>query len=157
MSQALSPLQGAKPQAQARAHLWRYLFAGSYFGFVLVKAEVLSWYRIQEMFRFQSPYMYLVIGSAVLVGMLSLGLLRRAQVRSLTGEVVRLEPKPSGYKHTLLGGIIFGLGWGLLGACPGPIMALFGAGSTVMVVVFLSALAGTWAYAALKKILPHGP
>lgn len=132
-----------------------YLLAGTVFGFVLVKAEVISWYRIQEMFRFGSLHMYGVIGSAVLVGALSVGLIKRFQVRTFAGAEITLSPKAPTYRRYLLGGTVFGLGWALTGACPGPIAALIGGGQTVFVVVLASAVAGTYTYGLLQKRLPH--
>ena len=133
----------------------RFLLAGVYFGFVLIKAEVVSWYRIQEMFRFQSFHMYGVIGSAVVVGMISVWLIRRVGARALTGERIGTSRYPSTYLRYILGGTLFGLGWALTGACPGPILALVGGGLTVFLGVFASAVLGTWAYGWLKPRLPH--
>lgn len=132
-----------------------YLLIGTLFGFVLVKGEVVSWYRIQEMFRFGSFHMYGVIGSAVVVGALSIKLLKRFGVHSLSGEVMRVPPKAPTYVRYILGGTIFGLGWALTGACPGPIAALIGSGLTVFVVVLLSAVGGTYVYGLVRHRLPH--
>ncbi|WP_022836817.1 DUF6691 family protein [Salisaeta longa] len=134
-----------------------YLLMGLYMGVVFTKSEVISWFRIQEMFRFDSFHMYGIIGSAVAVAALSVWLIRRYDLRTRDGEPITLNPKKLGRVNTRywLGGIIFGLGWALTGACPGPIFALIGAGVEVMVVTLLSALAGTWAYAALRPYLPH--
>ena len=134
-----------------------YVSVGVLLGVVFVKSEVLSWYRIQEMFRFQSGHMYLVIASAVAVATLSIQLLRWRGLRTLAGQAIAIQPKemtPRGARYWL-GGTVFGLGWGLLGACPGPIFALIGAGVTSMSVALLSALAGTWLYGALQTRLPH--
>jgi uncharacterized membrane protein YedE/YeeE len=127
-----------------------YLVLGALFGIVLTKSEVLSWWRIQEMFRFQSFHMYGIIGSAVAVAALSAALLRRRR------DPIRMAPKAlgRGYRYAL-GGTVFGLGWGLLGACPGPIFALLGHGITVMAAALAAALLGTWAYAWLRPRLPH--
>ncbi len=132
----------------------KYLFVGIFFGFVLTKAEVISWFRIQEMFRFESFHMYGIIGMAVLVGMVSLQIIKKLNARSAEGQKISIKPKEM---HTglLIGGIIFGLGWALTGACPGPIFALIGNGYSVFIVVFISALAGTWTYGKLKEKLPH--
>ena len=134
-----------------------YLLIGIGFGIVLLRSEVVSWFRIQEMFRFQSFHMYGIIGSAVAVGAVSIQLIKRLKVKTLNGEPILLEPKAWGDKGTRywLGGTIFGLGWGLLGACPGPIYALIGSGITVMVIGLVAAVVGTWAYAALRPKLPH--
>lgn len=135
----------------------RSLLIGVVFGVVLVKAEVISWFRIQEMFRFQSFHMYGIIGSAVAVGALSVGLIRRVGARGPHGGRVDVAPKESRglNRHYWLGGTVFGLGWALTGACPGPIYALIGSGATVFVVVLAAALLGTWTYAALRPRLPH--
>jgi uncharacterized membrane protein YedE/YeeE len=133
-----------------------YLLLGVFFGVVLIKSEVVSWFRIQEMFRFDSFHMYGVLGSAVGTAALSLFLLRRFSVRSLGGEPIHLPEKHfgGGYRYAL-GGSAFGLGWALTGACPGPIVALIGYGITPFVVVLAAALAGTWTYAHLRPRLPH--
>jgi uncharacterized membrane protein YedE/YeeE len=134
-----------------------YIGAGALLGVVFVKSEVLSWYRIQEMFRFQSAYMYLVIASALAVAAVSVQLLRWIGPRTQDGQAITVAPKeitPHGARYWL-GGTLFGLGWSLLGACPGPIFALIGAGVTSMSVALLSALAGTWLYGALQSRLPH--
>ena len=133
----------------------RFLIAGSLFGFVLVKAEVVSWYRIQEMFRFQSFHMYGVIGSAIVVGMVSVYLLRRFRKHSLTGERITVRRYPATYFRYVLGGSVFGIGWALTGACPGPILALIGGGRTAFLIVFTAAVMGTWVYGWLKPKLPH--
>jgi uncharacterized membrane protein YedE/YeeE len=134
-----------------------YIAAGAMLGIVFVKSEVLSWYRIQEMFRFQSVHMFGVIGSALAVASLSLSLLRRFKIRTLDGQAISVPAKqmtPAGARYWM-GGTLFGLGWALLGACPGPMFALLGAGVTSMSLAILSAMAGTWAYAALEARLPH--
>ena len=138
------------------AGLLIYLILGIGFGIVLVRSEVVSWFRIQEMFRFQSFHMYGIIGAAVAVAAISIQLIKRLKIKTIHGEPIAVEPKVWG-KGTRYwaGGTIFGLGWGLLGACPGPIFALIGSGATVMVVGLLAALVGTWAYAAVRPRLPH--
>lgn len=134
-----------------------YVIAGVLLGVVFVKSEVLSWYRIQEMFRFQSAHMYLIIASALAVAALSVQLIQRQKLRALDGTLIVIRPKEMTARGTRywIGGTVFGLGWGLLGACPGPIFALIGAGITSMSVALLSALAGTWLYGALQSRLPH--
>ena len=132
-----------------------YLLAGTYFGVVLVKSEAASWYRIQEMFRFQSFHMYGLIGSAVLTGMLTTWLLRRFQARALTGQTIHVQSKDPGLPRYVLGGLTFGLGWGLAGVCPGPIFTLLGSGVWAMLIVLLFALIGTWLYGVLRDHLPH--
>lgn len=126
----------------------RYLLLGLYFGVVLIKSEVVSWFRIQEMFRFQSFHMYGVIGTALAVAALSLQLLKRR------GITVPDKELGKGTRYWL-GGTIFGLGWGLAGACPGPIFALLGNGYGIAAVLLASAVLGTWAYAWLRPRLPH--
>jgi len=133
----------------------RYVLIGMYFGFVLVKAEVLSWYRIQEMFRFHSFHMFGTIGMAVVVGMVTVWLVKRYQLKAVNGEAITFTPKDRSWARYLLGGSLFGVGWALTGACPGPIAALIGAGLTGFIVVLLAAVAGTWAYAQLRTKLPH--
>ncbi len=132
----------------------RYLILGVVFGIILTKAEVISWFRIQEMFRFQSFHMYGIIGLAVVVGALMVWMIRRTKMKSVDGEQIVLKDKQMN-KGVIIGGTIFGLGWALTGACPGPLYALVGSGATVMVVGLLSALFGTWVYGALQKRLPH--
>lgn len=144
-----------------------YGLIGAYLGFVFVQSEVVSWFRIQEMFRFQSFHMYGIIGSAVAVAMLSVQLIKRLGLKTVHGEPIRLAPKEWGDSRIpgaryWMGGIAFGLGWALLGACPGPLFALLGigvgvpaSGLLIMLVPLAAAMAGTWAYAALRAKLPH--
>lgn len=133
-----------------------FLLLGVAFGIVATKSEIISWYRMQEMFRFQAFHMFGVIGSAVVVGALSTWLLRKLAPRTVSGEPLVVSPGRSARSPRLwIGGLLFGLGWGLVGACPGPIFALLGQGVTIMAVVFLSAMAGTWTYAWLRPYLPH--
>jgi uncharacterized protein len=137
-------------------HYLFYLLAGVMFGFVLMKAEVVSWFRIQEMFRFESFHMYGVIGLAVLVGMISLQLMKYLKVKDLNGNVIKTSPKDSSQmKRYIVGGSTFGLGWALLGACPGPMFALLGSGISVMIVPIVAGVAGTWTYGVLRHKLPH--
>ena len=133
-----------------------YLLLGLAFGYLLVRAEIVSWFRIQEMFRFHSFHMYGILGSGVVTAAVLLEVLRRGHARSATGERIYLVPKELGRgTRYWAGGTLFGLGWALTGACPGPIVALLGSGVTVISVVMLSALAGTWLYALLRSRLPH--
>lgn len=133
-----------------------YLGMGTIFGILLVKSEVVSWFRIQEMFRFQAFHMYGIIGSAVVVAGASIALLRRIQATTIRGEPISISDKPfERGVNQIVGGIAFGLGWGLLGACPGPIYALIGAGVTPVAVALLSAMLGAWTYGHLKPYLPH--
>lgn len=155
----VSPELRAQAQAEGNtpAALAVYALLGVYLGAVFLLSEVASWYRIQEMFRFQSPRMYLIIGSAVATGAVSLALIRRFRLTTWHGEPIRTEPKAwtrSGVRYWL-GGTFFGIGWALLGSCPGPIAATLGAGLGVMAVAFVAALAGTWSYGALRTHLPH--
>ena len=134
-----------------------YLALGTMLGILFVKSEVLSWYRIQEMFRFESFHMYGVIGSALAVASTSLWLMRRRRARTLRGDAIHVPPKPwtgLGTRYWM-GGFVFGLGWALLGACPGPIFALIGSGHTVYIVALASATAGTFAYGLARDRLPH--
>lgn len=132
----------------------KYGLAGILFGIILVKSEVISWFRIQEMFRLQSFHMYGVIGSAVVVGIISVWLIKKFKIKSLEGEEIRIEPKKFN-KGQIYGGLIFGLGWAITGACPGPLFAQIGTGATVVVVTLLSAIAGTWVYGRFREQLPH--
>jgi len=133
-----------------------YFVLGLVFGVVLTKSEVISWFRIQEMFRFQAFHMYGVIGSAVLVATLGMQGIKRFGLRALDGQRIVIPPKTLGRgTRYWLGGTIFGLGWALVGACPGPLFALLGNGVGVIAVAILSAIAGTWSYGALRPRLPH--
>ncbi|MEX2230616.1 MAG: DUF6691 family protein [Cyclobacteriaceae bacterium] len=130
-----------------------YLFLGIVFGLALTKGEAISWHRMHEMFHFQSFHMYGIFMTAVPVGALSIFLFRRLHVRTRTGEPI-LKPVKV-YRHgVIIGGLIFGFGWALTGACPGPLYAQIGAGYLVTIVTFISALFGTWVYAYLKPNLP---
>lgn len=139
-------------------HTWyhnlKYIAAGILFGIVLVKAEIISWFRIQEMFRLQSFHMYGIIGSAVVVGMISIAIIKKFKIKTIYGEPITISPK-SFNKGQIYGGLLFGFGWALTGACPGPLYAQIGAGATVVLVTLLSAIAGTWCYGFLRDKLPH--
>ena len=132
----------------------RFLMVGILFGIVLVKGEVISWFRIQEMFRFQSFHMYGVIGSAVVVGIISVWIIKRFQLKSIDGDIISLSAKHF-HKGQIFGGLLFGFGWALTGACPGPLFAQIGAGFSVVIAGLLSAIAGTWVYGVLRDKLPH--
>jgi uncharacterized membrane protein YedE/YeeE len=136
-----------------RGHL-RYLVVGMMFGLVFVKAEIVSWFRIQEMFRFDAFHMYGVIGSAVAVGMASVWLIRRVPITTLSGEPIVIRPKQF-QPGVVFGGLLFGLGWTLTGACPGPLFAQVGMGYGAVLVTLLSATAGTWVYGAVERYLPR--
>ena len=133
-----------------------YLLLGGAFGAVLMEAEVISWFRIQEMFRFQAFHMYGIIGSAVVVAGIALAALKHLGWRTASGEPLALAPKTlgSGVRY-LVGGMIFGVGWALTGACPGPLAALVAGGVPVMIVALASALVGTWVYGFVRPHLPH--
>ncbi|WPV65566.1 MULTISPECIES: DUF6691 family protein [unclassified Chitinophaga] len=132
----------------------KYTFAGMLFGIVLVKSQVLSWFRIQEMFHLQSFHMYGVIGSAVVTGLLSVTIIKKFKIRTFGGEEIIIPKKPFS-KGNIYGGLLFGFGWALTGACPGPLFAQVGAGFTVMAVALLSAILGTWVYGVVSDKLPH--
>jgi len=147
---------GAAAGAPSPRGLAIYLLLGTLFGIVLTKSEVISWFRIQEMFRFQAFHMYGIIGSAIVVAGLALRLIKRLRLRALDGQVIVVPPKVLGNgTRYWVGGTLFGLGWALVGACPGPLFALLGNGVGVMLVPIASAIAGTWAYGALRPRLPH--
>ncbi len=152
--QRSTPKTSTTPTTRA-ATGWVYLFAGLLFGLTLVKSEAASWYRIQEMFRFQSFHMYGIIGSAVVTGLITTALLRALRKKSLSGEPIRVATKTLTWQRYVYGGLLFGLGWGLAGVCPGPIFVLIGAGVLPMLIVLLFALIGTWLYGVLKPRLPH--
>ncbi len=139
-------------------HPWwydfKYLIMGILFGVILTKAEVISWFRIQEMFRLQSFHMYGVIGSAVVTGAISVFLIKKFRIKTIYGEEVELNDKPFN-KGQIIGGLLFGFGWAMTGACPGPLFAQIGTGATVIIATLLSAIAGTWAYGLLRNKLPH--
>ncbi len=135
-------------------HNIKYFIAGIVFGIILVKAEIISWFRIQEMFRLQSFHMYGIIGSAVVVGIISVWLIKKTGIKTMYGEPIESYPKQFN-KGQIYGGILFGLGWAVTGACPGPLFAQIGAGFTVVIVTLLSAIAGTWVYGLLKEKLPR--
>jgi len=131
-----------------------YLVPGTLFGVLLYKSEVISWFRIQEMFRFESIHMYGIIGIAVVTGVFSVMLIKRLQATAFNGETVDI-PNKTLHHGNWIGGILFGMGWALTGACPGPLFTHIGAGTSVMIVALASALAGTWAYSYLRPRLPH--
>jgi uncharacterized membrane protein YedE/YeeE len=148
------PSQMEAATAQKWCQLLKYAVVGILFGILFVKAEVISWFRIQEMFRLQSFHMYGIIGSAIVVGMLSVWLIKKFNIKTLDGETVRIHPKKFS-KGQVYGGLLFGLGWAITGACPGPLFAQIGTGATVVVVTLLSAIAGTWVYGRIREKLPH--
>ena len=133
----------------------KFLLVGIFFGIVLVKSEAVSWYRIYEMFRFQTFHMYGIIGTAIITGVLFLQISKKRHFKSLSGLEIFVPKKEKGFVRYIVGGIIFGLGWALVGACPGPMYILIGAGVYSMVIVVLAALVGTFIYGAVKDKLPH--
>lgn len=137
-------------------HFIQYLLAGTFFGFVLMKSEVVSWFRIQEMFRFDAFHMYGIIGLAIVVGMISIQLIKRLNATDIEGNAISIPPKDaSQVTRYIVGGSLFGLGWALLGACPGPMFALLGGGITIIIVPIIAALLGTYTYGVLRSRLPH--
>ncbi len=140
------------------AHPWwyniKYCMAGIWFGILLVKSEVISWFRIQEMFRLQSFHMYGVIGSAVVVGIVSVWIIKKFSLKTIHGEPIVLLSKKFN-KGQVYGGLLFGFGWALTGACPGPLFAQIGSGASVIIITLLSAVLGTWVYGYLREKLPH--
>lgn len=141
-----------------QSHPWwynfKYMAVGLIFGIVFVKAEIISWFRIQEMFRLQSFHMYGVIGTAVVVGIISVWLIKKYNIKTIHGEKIAFHPKKFN-KGQIYGGLLFGLGWAVTGACPGPLFAQIGTGVLVIAVVVLSAIAGTWTYGYFRERLPH--
>ena len=134
-----------------------YFGLGVLIGVIFLKSEVASWFRIQEMFRFQAIHMYGVIGSAIAVGALSIVLMKQVGVRTVRGEHIEFPARAAARPrtHHIVGGTLFGLGWGLVGACPGPLFALVGSGLPVMGVALLGAVGGAWVYGLLRPSLPH--
>ncbi|MNK15871.1 hypothetical protein D3C87_340250 [compost metagenome] len=133
----------------------KFLLVGVVFGIVLTKSEAVSWYRIYEMFHFQSFHMFGIIMTAVVVGTIGLQIIKRNNIKDISGEPISIPNKEKGFTGYLVGGILFGLGWGLVGTCPGPMYILIGAGFWGIGVVLLGALVGTYFYGLLKSKLPH--
>ena len=132
----------------------RFLVAGIIFGIFIIKGEVVSWFRIQEMFRFQSFHMYGIIGSAVVTGMISIWLIKKFKVKTVNNEDIIIAPKKFN-KGFVYGGLLFGFGWAITGACPGPLYSQIGRENTVVFITLLSAIAGTRMYGRIKERLPH--
>ena len=144
-------------QQQKKEAWWsyiKYVIAGILFGIILVKSEVVSWFRIQEMFRLQSFHMYGVIGSAVMTGIISIQVIKRFHIKTINEERIEL-PQKKFHKGQIYGGLLFGFGWALTGACPGPLFAQIGSGAIVVIVTLISAIAGTWVYGLVREKLPH--
>lgn len=139
-------------------HPWwynfKYMAVGIIFGIVFIKAEIISWFRIQEMFQLTSFHMYGLIGTAVVVGLISIQLIKRLNIKSIYGEKITIDKKEFN-KGQIYGGLIFGLGWAITGACPGPLFAQIGNGFGVIALTLLSAIAGTWVYGKFREKLPH--
>jgi len=133
----------------------KYLITGIVFGIIMFKSEAASWFRIFEMFQFDSFHMYGIIGSALATGVIGIQLIKRLKFKSFSGEEIIIPPKAKGWKNYLFGGILFGLGWGLAGACPGPIFTLIGAGFLPLILVLAFATLGTFVYGVLRPKLPH--
>ena len=134
---------------------FKYLFVGIFFGILMYKSEAASWFRIYEMFRFGSFHMYGIMGSAVIIGIMGVQIIKRRDLKSVEGNDMKLQPKEKGYKSYLFGGLLFGLGWALSGACPGPMYVLAGAGFPSILIVIGGALLGTFVYGVVKEKLPH--
>jgi len=132
----------------------KFLIYGIIFGIILTKAEVISWFRIQEMFRFQAFHMYGIIGSAVVVGAISILIIKKLKLKSSNGEAIIFPAKPYD-KGLIIGGTMFGLGWALTGACPGPIFAIIGNGYSVFLITLVCATIGAWVYGLVQEKLPH--
>jgi len=133
---------------------FKYLIFGLLFGIILVKSQVMSWFRIQEMFWLQSFHMYGIIGSAIVTAMIAILLIKRFRIKALNGEPIVI-PEKKFHWGNIYGGLLFGFGWALTGACPGPIFAQIGSGYLAAIVTLLSAIAGTWVYGLIRDKLPH--
>ena len=133
----------------------KFLLAGTLLGIVMTKAEIISWYRIYEMFRFESFHMYGIIGTALFFGLLGIQIIKKFKIKDYNGFPIQIIDKEKGFWRYIIGGILFGLGWALVGCCPGPIFILLGTGTYAIAVVLLGALLGTYIYGLLKDKLPH--
>ena len=151
---SLDDVEAEEPKKQSMISYTKYLIMGIIFGIILVKSEVISWYRIQEMFRLQSFHMFGVIGSAVVTGIIAIWMIKAFNIKTIKGERIELPAKKFN-KGQIYGGMIFGFGWAITGACPGPLFAQIGSGFSVITVTLLSAIAGTWVYGLLREKLPH--
>ncbi|MEQ8323165.1 MAG: YeeE/YedE thiosulfate transporter family protein [Vicingaceae bacterium] len=133
----------------------KFIILGIIFGIMFVKSEVVSWYRIYEMFRFESFHMYGIIGSAVVLGAILTLLIKKKRVRNIEGDIISFQDKAKTWPRYIIGGTVFGLGWALTGACPGPMFTLVGAGFPIFLVVIVSAIFGTYVYGAIRDKIPH--
>ncbi len=134
----------------------RFIIAGIAFGFILIKSEVVSWFRIQEMFLFDSFHMYGIIGSAIVVGLIGTQLIKRFNIKDISGNEIKIKAKDNSLTtRYIVGGTLFGLGWAIVGACPGPLYALIGTGYLIFIVPLLAAIAGAGVYGVLQSKLPH--
>ena len=133
----------------------KYILTGLVFGLIMAKSEAISWYRIQEMFRFQSFHMYGIIGTAVVLGVLAVFLIKKFRMKDTQGNPITFQNKDKSWPRYIIGGSIFGLGWALTGACPGPMFVNIGYGYWAMIIVVIGALAGTYLYGLIKDKLPH--
>ena len=151
---SLDILNAGEQKKESLLSYGKYLIMGLLFGIILVKSEVISWYRIQEMFRLQSFHMFGVIGSAVVTGIISVLLIKKFNIKTTKGEKIELPAKKFNIGQ-IYGGLIFGFGWAITGACPGPLFAQIGSGFSVIIITLLSAIAGTWTYGLIREKLPH--
>jgi hypothetical protein len=133
----------------------KYLLVGFFFGIVLTKAEAVSWYRIYEMFQFQSFHMYGIIMTAIATGLIGLQIIKRKKLKDIDGKPIYIQDKENGNERYWIGGILFGLGWAMVGACPGPIFILLGSGFLSVVLILFGAILGTFLYGVFKDRLPH--
>ena len=133
----------------------KFLFLGIIFGIIMTKAEIISWFRIYEMFRFESFHMYGIIGSAILLGVLYIQIIKRFNIKTIDGLDIEIAPKKSGFIRYFVGGTIFGLGWAVTGACPGPMFVLLGNGFLTVFIIILGSILGTFIYGLLREKLPH--
>jgi len=133
----------------------KFILAGVLFGIIMAKSEAISWYRIQEMFRFQSFHMYGIIGTAVILGVTAVFLIKKFRIRDVQGNVINFQDKDKSWRKYAIGGTVFGLGWALTGACPGPMFVNIGYGYWAMIIVVLGSLLGTYLYGIIRNKLPH--
>lgn len=133
----------------------KFILVGIVFGIIMYKSQAVSWYRIHEMFRFESFHMYGIIGSALFLGVLAVQWIKRTQMKDITGQPIMIEPKEKSFWRYILGGTFFGLGWALTGACPGPMYVLLGTGMMSIMIVLFGAIIGTFLYGVLRSKLPH--